>query len=209
MKELKPPGKGPGCLKYGVTIICALGTGVYLSLALGEFGSADKNTRLFLLCLSAVMLLIIILLWRPRRKADESRESEESIEETVEDPVSYISDGRTVARADGKELTDADIEYLRESSYERTREYYENSPNPKFHRTPEEKMAKSAFHAANVEYIEYSTPHTGAMEELGEEVTSDRRFYPTSEDMQNFELFYDLADSLSLYDEIWTRVTAN
>ena len=52
MKELKPPGKGPGCLKYGVTIICALGAGVYLSLALGEFGSADKNTRLFLLCLS-------------------------------------------------------------------------------------------------------------------------------------------------------------
>lgn len=154
MKELKPPGKGPGCLKYGVTIICALGAGVYLSLALGEFGSADKNTRLFLLCLSAVMLLIIILLWRPRRKADESCESEESIEETVEDPVSYISDGRTVARADGKELTDADIEYLRESSYERTREYYENSPNPKFHRTPEEKMAKSAFHAANVEYID-------------------------------------------------------
>lgn len=154
MKKLKPPGKGPGCLKYGVTIICALGAGVYLSLALGEFGSADKNTRLFLLCLSAVMLLIILLIWRPRRNAAESRESEGSIEETVKDPVSYISDGRTVARADGKELTDADIEYLRESSYERTREYYENSPNPKFHRTLEEKMAKSAFHAANAEYID-------------------------------------------------------
>lgn len=154
MKELKPPGKGPGCLKYGVTIICALGAGVYLSLALGAFGSADKNTRLFLLCLSAVMLLIILLLWRPRRKAAESRESEGPIEETVEDPVFYISDGRTVARADGKELTDADIEYLRESSYERTREYYENSPNPKFHRTPEEKRAASAFHAANAEYID-------------------------------------------------------
>lgn len=70
-------------------------------------------------------------------------------------------------------------------------------------------MCRTDVALANVEYIEYATPHTGAMEELGEEVTSDRRFYPTSEDMQNFELFYDLADSLSLYDEIWTRVTAN
>ena len=37
-------------------------------------------------------------------------------------------------------------------------------------------MCRTDVALANVEYIEYSTPHTGAMEELGEEVTSDRRF---------------------------------
>jgi len=61
----------------------------------------------------------------------------------------------------------------------------------------------------NVDYIAYSTPHTGAMELLDEEVLNDRRFYPLEEDLVNSEVFVDMAEALPLYDAIWTRITAN
>jgi len=61
----------------------------------------------------------------------------------------------------------------------------------------------------NVDYIDYSTPHTGAMALMDEELINDRRFYPQEEDLQNSEIFVDMADALPMYDAIWTRITAN
>jgi len=60
----------------------------------------------------------------------------------------------------------------------------------------------------NVEYIEYSTPISKVREQLPEEITGNIAFYPEEEDMANLEVFEDLADSLVLYDRIWTEILA-
>ena len=116
------------------------------------------------------MIAVIIIIWRQRSKkaaehqtlyeAPPSDEISEDLfplraleDDCAEPPVSYISNGRTTWRADGKELTDEDVAYLRQASYEKARQYYENSPNPKFHRSFEENMAIGRFYAANEEYI--------------------------------------------------------
>ena len=70
-------------------------------------------------------------------------------------------------------------------------------------------MCETQVAVENAEYIDYSTPHTGAMEEMDPEVINDRRFYPQAEDLTNSEVFVDMADALPIYDAIWTRITAN
>lgn len=70
-------------------------------------------------------------------------------------------------------------------------------------------MCETEVALANTEYIGYSTPHTGALAQLPTELSSDRRFYLTEEDLQNHEVFHDLADFLPKYDEIWSRIQAN
>ena len=81
---------------------------------------------------------------------------------------------------DGQPLTDKDIEYLRETSFEQAQQYYENSPNPKFHRTFEEKIEQSKFYAANVEYIEKLEqdiwmPHLYSFDTIDEAIAHDRQ----------------------------------
>ena len=71
----------------------------------------------------------------------------------AEPSVSYISNGKTTWRADGKELTDEDIAYLRQSSSERVCQCCDGSPNSKFHRSFAEHIATADFRAANEEYI--------------------------------------------------------
>lgn len=161
----------PGCLKYGATAFCALGASIYLIIALTGYGLTDASVRPLLFVLSGIMIAVIAIIWRPRsKKTSEHQISDETplAEKISEDllliqipeddyttpPASYISDGRTTWRADGKELTDEDIAYLRQSSFEKARQYYESSPNPKFHRSFDERMAKSQFHTANAEYID-------------------------------------------------------
>lgn len=58
----------------------------------------------------------------------------------------------------------------------------------------------------NVEYIEYSTPNTGAYELLDEEVTGDENFYPSEEVLNKCEVLEDLGDNLQLYDDAWMNV---
>lgn len=55
--------------------------------------------------------------------------------------VSYIEDekGNIIARTDGKEISDEEIPYLIQLGYERALQAEENSSNPKFHRTMQEK----------------------------------------------------------------------
>lgn len=175
MQKLKTPRAAepnkPGCLKYGATVFCALGASIYLIIALTGYGLTDTNVRPLLFALSGIMIAIIAIIWRPRsKKAAEHQISDEpptlekasddltpipvTEDDYIEPPASYISNGRTTWRADGQELTDEDVAYLRQSSWEKARQYYENSPNPKFHRSFDERMAKSQFHTANAEYID-------------------------------------------------------
>ena len=164
MQKLKTPRASepnkPGCLKYGATVFCALGASIYLIIALTGYGLTDTSVRPLLFVLSGIMIAVIIIIWRPRSKkaaehqtiyeAPPSDEISEDLfplkaleDDSAEPLVSYISNGRTTWRADGQELTDEDVAYLRQSSWEKARQYYENSPNPKFHRSFDEHMAQS------------------------------------------------------------------
>ena len=175
MQKLKTPRASepnkPGCLKYGATVFCALGASIYLIIALTGYGLTDTSVRPLLFVLSGIMIAVIIIIWRPRSKkaaehqtiyeAPPSDEISEDLfplkaleDDSAEPLVSYISNVRTTWRADGQELTDEDVAYLRQSSWEKARQYYENSPNPKFHRSFDEHMAQSQFHTANAEYID-------------------------------------------------------
>jgi spermidine/putrescine transport system substrate-binding protein len=60
----------------------------------------------------------------------------------------------------------------------------------------------------NAEYIEYATPLGEVKAQLPEELTGNAAFYPGVDDLQNSEVFEDLADSLVLYDRMWTEVLA-
>ena len=175
MQKLKTPRASepnkPCCLKYGATVFCALGASIYLIIALTGYGLTDTSVRPLLFVLSGIMIAVIIIIWRPRSKkaaehqtiyeAPPSDEISEDLfplkaleDDSAEPLVSYISNVRTTWRADGQELTDEDVAYLRQSSWEKARQYYENSPNPKFHRSFDEHMAQSQFHTANAEYID-------------------------------------------------------
>ena len=58
----------------------------------------------------------------------------------------------------------------------------------------------------NVEYIQYSTPNTGAFELLDDSITSNPAIYPSSEVLDKCEIFKDLGDSLKLYDDAWMDI---
>ena len=58
----------------------------------------------------------------------------------------------------------------------------------------------------NVEYIEYSTPNTGAYELLDDEVKNNPGLYPSKEVLDKCEVFVDLSDSLKLYDQAWMDI---
>ena len=58
----------------------------------------------------------------------------------------------------------------------------------------------------NVEYIEYSTPNTGAYELLDDDVKNNTGLYPSEEVLNKCEVFVDLGDSLKLYDQAWMDI---
>lgn len=61
----------------------------------------------------------------------------------------------------------------------------------------------------NADYIGYSSPHTEAVKELPEELTSNRSAYPLEEDLANSEVFVDLGSVLKDFNRIWTEVKAH
>ncbi len=61
----------------------------------------------------------------------------------------------------------------------------------------------------NADFIGYSTPHTEAKAKLPAELTSDRSVYPDKDDLKNSEVFEDLAETLPLYDKIWTEIKSH
>lgn len=58
----------------------------------------------------------------------------------------------------------------------------------------------------NTEYIGYSTPNTGALELLDEEITEDPVAYPSEEVLKKAQSFIDLGDAIKLYDRAWIEL---
>ena len=58
----------------------------------------------------------------------------------------------------------------------------------------------------NVEYIQFSTPNTGAYELLEDSIKDDPGAYPSKEVLDKCEVFVDLGDSLKLYDDAWMNI---
>ena len=59
----------------------------------------------------------------------------------------------------------------------------------------------------NVEYIEYSTPHTEVLQELGEDYINNRIYNPSAEILENCDSFYYLESNVQeLYNKAWESV---
>lgn len=58
----------------------------------------------------------------------------------------------------------------------------------------------------NTEYIGYSTPNTGALDLLDEEIITDSVAYPSDEVMEKSESFIDLGSDIKLYDRAWIEL---
>ncbi len=58
--------------------------------------------------------------------------------------------------------------------------------------------------AQNADYVGYSTPNTAALDILGEEVSSDERFYPSEELTSRLEVYNNLGKKmLAYYNELF------
>lgn len=69
-------------------------------------------------------------------------------------------------------------------------------------------MTRPDIAAKNAEYIGYSSPVPEAVDLLPEEVKNDDDAYPSSEVLENTEVFKDPKDIIHEYDRIWTEVTS-
>ncbi len=62
----------------------------------------------------------------------------------------------------------------------------------------------------NFEYITYSTPNTGAIEEIDDELKADDVLFPSNETLNNCEVFNYLGeDGDSLYNNLWKEIKGN
>ncbi len=61
--------------------------------------------------------------------------------------------------------------------------------------------------AANIEYIQYSTPNEAALELLDEETRNNPVIYPSDEVLANTEIYVNLSTEANLYlDQLWTQI---
>lgn len=62
---------------------------------------------------------------------------------------------------------------------------------------------------ANTEYIGYSTPNAAAFELLDESYKSNPTYNPPQELLDKCELFHDLGDFITVYNDSWNRIKAS
>lgn len=61
--------------------------------------------------------------------------------------------------------------------------------------------------AANIEYIQYSTPNDAALALLDEETRNNPIAYPGDEVLENTEVYVNLSEDTNLYlDQLWTQI---
>ncbi len=71
-------------------------------------------------------------------------------------------------------------------------------------------MCETEVALRNIEYICYSTPHTGALEALPEEVRNNPIFYPSDEELAIAEAYNALPESATkTIDALWTDIMSN
>ncbi len=62
--------------------------------------------------------------------------------------------------------------------------------------------------AQNAEYIGYSTPNAAALEILGDEYINNPTYNPPQELLDKCEIFHDLGDFITVYNDAWNRIKA-
>ena len=62
--------------------------------------------------------------------------------------------------------------------------------------------------AQNAEYIGYSTPNASALEILGEDYINNPTYNPPQELLDKCEIFHDLGDFITVYNDAWNRIKA-
>ena len=60
--------------------------------------------------------------------------------------------------------------------------------------------------AQNAEYIGYSTPNAAALELMGDEYINNETYNPPQELLDKCEIFYDLGDFITVYNEAWNSI---
>ncbi len=60
----------------------------------------------------------------------------------------------------------------------------------------------------NADYIGYSSPNTGAVDQLGDELKSMSAAYPEMEKLENAEIFLDPGAFIEEYNRVWTELKA-
>lgn len=60
----------------------------------------------------------------------------------------------------------------------------------------------------NVEYIGYATPNKATLDFLPDDVRNDKSAYPDKEVLNKCEVFIDLGDARTLYNDAWLEVTS-
>ncbi len=66
-----------------------------------------------------------------------------------------------------------------------------------------------AIAARNTEFICYSTPNKAAMDRLGEEFTADETYNPPQEVLDRCEVFHDLGDFITVFNDAWIKIKSN
>lgn len=63
--------------------------------------------------------------------------------------------------------------------------------------------------AQNAEYIGYSTPNAPALELMGEDYINNETYSPPQELLDKCEIFHDLGDFITVYNDAWIRIKAH
>ncbi len=67
-------------------------------------------------------------------------------------------------------------------------------------------MSRPDIAQMNCEYIEYSSPNTGAIELMGDEYINNPNLNPSQEVIDTCEFFNDINDFLPIYNTLWAQV---
>lgn len=70
-------------------------------------------------------------------------------------------------------------------------------------------MNRPEIAAKNAEYIGYSTPNVAAKELLPDDMKNSNVAYPSKEEIANTEIFLDVKDALTIYDQIWLEIKSH
>ena len=70
-------------------------------------------------------------------------------------------------------------------------------------------MCSEEIAAENRDYINYSTPQQQVLDNLPDEIKNDPVQYPDEETLARCEIYKDLGDMASTYDEFWTKIMVN
>lgn len=73
---------------------------------------------------------------------------------TAESSIQYIQDGNVLYHTDGTDIEDSEVPYLIQTGLSQRLEEIKTSPNPKWHRTDEEKKLKHKFSLKNYDYLQ-------------------------------------------------------